>query len=180
MILADKKEIKKGEVWKYGYFHSEEFKLSKLPSEDISSFVADGRIIRIVNFMRFKLGFPVVISSFGRSPKYNATLPGASSNSYHLITDKRPVSAIDSHPIDLKRLPEYKRLLLENIAVLKGMGLKGVGFYKNFVHVDVGSSRVHSWGTTKKENDIIVNTKPKSELLYSTSGVIVDLFFNVI
>lgn len=79
--------------------------------------------------IRDDFGHPVVVSSSYRSKSYNKSLNGATA-SEHLNGH-----AIDSHPKDNKRLPQYK-------SVIRTRNIKGgVGEYKNFVHVDTGKKR---------------------------------------
>lgn len=79
--------------------------------------------------VREDFGHPVTVSSSYRSKAYNKSKKGATS-SEHMLGH-----AIDSHPVDLRRIAQYK-------AVIRTRNIKGgVGEYKTFVHIDTGKKR---------------------------------------
>jgi hypothetical protein len=144
-----------------GYFNDREFAPSTLPTEEIPTYNLDVKIIAIANYLRQRLDKPLRINSAGRTPKKNASITGAAKGSYHLILHNRPVQALDLEPILQNKiaLDEFKNVILENSSILKIMGLKGVGFYKGFVHLDVGGSRVHCWGLTSSQKSVLLDTR---------------------
>lgn len=169
--------VRKGDKKQYGNFHYVELKMSSLPSENIEEIEVDGKILRILNFMRSKLGKPVKITSLGRTPAYNETLPGSSKNSYHLIRKDRPVYAVDSRPVLKSQLNEYKQIVLDNISTLKAMGLKGVGFYNSFIHLDTGGEHFRCWNVSSDLKKKLQEAKPTNEFLQDVKGIVFDFFY---
>ena len=150
-------EIKKNSLRKYGYFNSSEFKLSSFSSENLDSFLLDSKIIVVANYLRLNLG-SISINSCARSPLYNTSVGGVS-NSQHLITALRPVTALDLRTLKVS-IPEFKLFVIKNIKILKLLGVRGVGFYNTFIHIDCRnqSDRISHWGSMtdsqiKKIND---------------------------
>lgn len=81
-------------------------------------------VLALLQTIRDRFGYPVVVSSSYRSNAYNKSLDGATS-SRHMVGD-----ALDSHPKDAKKLEEYK-------SVIRKMNISGgFGQYPNFVHID--------------------------------------------
>lgn len=81
-------------------------------------------VLCLLQRIRDDFGYSVVVSSSYRSKDYNKSKSRATS-SRHIIGD-----AIDSHPKDKKRLPEYKKLVTKmNIP-------GGFGIYPDFIHID--------------------------------------------
>ena len=150
-------EIKKNSLRKYGYFNSSEFKFSSFSSENLDSFLLDSKTIIVANYLRLNLG-PIVINCCARSPLYNTSVGGVP-NSQHLITNTRPVNALDLKPLDLS-IPDFKLFVIKNIKILKLLGVRGIGFYNTFIHIDCRkqSDRISYWGSMtdsqiKKIND---------------------------
>src|SRR5690606_39547181 len=84
-------------------------------------------IIEVPN-LRSAFGSGVGISSRYRSPAYNRSMKGATSNE-HIKGN-----ALDTYPINGK-IAAWKKVVREN----KKTG--GRGFYKTFVHIDTGRTR---------------------------------------
>lgn len=81
-------------------------------------------VLVLLQTIRQDFGYPVIVSSSYRSKAYNKSVNGATS-SRHEIGD-----ALDSHPKNMARLAEYKKLITK-MDIQGGMGL-----YPSFVHVD--------------------------------------------
>jgi uncharacterized protein YcbK (DUF882 family) len=86
-------------------------------------------VLVLLQTIRESFGYPVIVSSSYRSKSYNKSVDGATS-SRHEFGD-----ALDSHPANMARLPEYKKLIIK-MDIQGGMGL-----YKNFIHIDTGRKR---------------------------------------
>ncbi len=82
--------------------------------------------MKLLEAMRKRLGFPIIINSGYRCPKHNRNVGGAS-RSMHLLfaTDVRPKGG--------KGRKERLELMHED-ALAHGWG--GVGIYNNFIHLD--------------------------------------------
>jgi len=86
-------------------------------------------VLALIQTIRDDFGYPIVVSSSYRSKAYNKSVDGATS-SRHEIGD-----ALDSHPTDPKRLPQYKALITKkNIP-------GGMGLYPTFVHIDTRATQ---------------------------------------
>lgn len=121
---------------KVGYFRDSEFyspTQKKLGLTD--DYEIDSRIVVVANYLRFITGIPININSAGRTPDYNASV-GGSLSSYHLITDERKVAALDLSLIGYKN-DHLKKVVMQEIYTLYLMGVRGIGFYSTFVHLDV-------------------------------------------
>lgn len=81
-------------------------------------------VLVLLQTIRDDFGYPTIVSSSYRSKVYNKSVNGATS-SRHEIGD-----ALDSHPKNMARLAEYKKLITK-MDIQGGMGL-----YPSFVHID--------------------------------------------
>lgn len=81
-------------------------------------------VLVLLQTIREDFGYPVIVSSSYRSKAYNKSKSHATA-SRHIVGD-----ALDSHPENMARLPEYKKLIIE-MDIPGGMGL-----YPSFVHID--------------------------------------------
>lgn len=87
-------------------------------------------LARALQAFRIRVGRPVHINSCYRSPRYNATLPGAASNSQHMQFKAADITVVGrGSPADWAATARAMR----QERVFSG----GVGEYKTFVHVDV-------------------------------------------
>lgn len=107
-----------------------------------AKFVADGRIIElIVMFERIRQYFgnkPITINSAFRTIPYNKSVGGAS-NSQHLLG-----RALDLKPPPGMRVQDFYAELLRNY---KWMGIRGLGRYPTFCHVDIrDTDKLVTWG----------------------------------
>lgn len=135
--------IQRNGTRKWLHLSESEIKISQASGENVNEMEIDGRLILIFNFLRTSAGHPMRINSCGRTKKYNATLDGSATNSQHLILPDRPVRAMDLALIDAPvRL--LKETVNDKIKMLRLMGVRGIGFYDTFVHVD-----------TRPENTIV-------------------------
>lgn len=86
----------------------------------------------LLEAIRSEFGKPIVVNSGYRSPEHNAKVGGAK-NSYHVkgcAADIRPVKDKD-----------FTQELGQLKVICNRLCDSGVGFYKNFVHVDIGPNR---------------------------------------
>ena len=86
-------------------------------------------VLVLLQTIREDFGYPVIVSSSYRSKAYNKSVNGATS-SRHEIGD-----ALDSHPKNMARLAEYKKLITK-MDIQGGMGL-----YPLFVHIDTRANK---------------------------------------
>lgn len=92
--------------------------------------------------LRYALRQPIPVNSYYRHPDYNATLPGASPNSQHMLG-----RAVDT-PIFNGNIAGRAKLV--HVATL--CGFRGFGFYASFNHIDTHTTRF--WDQT---GDALVN-----------------------
>lgn len=64
---------------------------------------------RYLNFLREELGQPIIINSAFRTPAVNATIPGASANSWHMQGLAADIRTIPSAMPKLKSLLEQQK-----------------------------------------------------------------------
>jgi zinc D-Ala-D-Ala carboxypeptidase len=94
--------------------------------------VSDGLLGKL-DILRGRLGFPLIVSSVFRSPYFNSKV-GGSPRSFHLFGLAADISIINQD-----------RNLIHRLA--KDLGFTGFGFYRSFLHVDLGRKR--EWGKEK-------------------------------
>lgn len=141
----------------YGYFRSDEFKLSQTKFENFKTFQLSCKTVLVANYLRLKAG-RLRINSCGRTPSYNSTLNGSAPNSQHLILPDRPVTALDLKSLDISN-SEFKQIVLENRKALRCMGMRGVGFYKTFIHIDCRPTKsISAWGMDSVTKNKFKNT----------------------
>ena len=120
-------------------FVTEHFRQSELYSTSIDAptcIELDDRVIEALQYIRSYLDTPIIVTSTLRTPTGNA-LAGGSSNSQHLYG-----RAIDfTFPDDnYCKVFSFRQLMLQKgdfFQNLMELGVRGVGFYKDFVHIDV-------------------------------------------
>ena len=83
-----------------------------------------------LDLLRSRLGHPLSVSSVFRTPYHNAKVGGAP-RSMHLF----------GLAADIQIVGEDKNLILE---LAKDLGFTGFGYYRTFLHVDLGRKR--EWG----------------------------------
>lgn len=127
---------------KRGYILESELAPSQYAFEKpINAYEIDNSVIQAFNYLRFWFGSAIRITSPGRSKAYNTAQKGAATNSKHLILfdengeQVRPVYALDIQPVD-GELQRLKELVEGHSPILYLMGVRGVGFYKTFIHID--------------------------------------------
>ena len=122
------------EYWKHiKFFKPEEF----ISPRDSDATLAHGynmnqQLIEILDSIREDIGVPLKINSGYRSPAYNKEIGGVS-NSQH--TKYR---AVDIH-IDSQEQGD----IIEGLA--RNLGIKGVGRYNSFIHLDVRDGNTAYW-----------------------------------
>ena len=94
--------------------------------------ISDGLIGKL-DILRSHLGRPLSLSSVFRSPYHNAKVSG-SPRSMHLFGLAADISIIN----------QDKKLIL---TLAKDLGFTGFGYYRTFLHVDLGRKR--EWGKGK-------------------------------
>lgn len=87
-------------------------------------------LARALEAFRVRVGKPVHINSCYRSPRYNATLPGAATSSQHMQFKAADITVAGrGSPADWAATARAMRA--------DGLFAGGVGEYKSFVHIDV-------------------------------------------
>lgn len=94
----------------------------------------------VADELRRRCRFPITISSAYRSPRYNATLPGAAPHSMHL-----QFNALDLKPQD--RTSSKLRMMKRIIQEMRNDGffMGGIGSYRTFLHIDARGHNA-TWG----------------------------------
>ncbi len=92
-------------------------------------------------------GQTLVITSAYRSPKYNGKLKGAAETSFHV---GRPFGSGRAMACDIVMSPYSlnDRIVFIEKAVLNG--LRGIGIYNTFIHVDIGPKRCWASNGTRR------------------------------
>lgn len=102
---------------------SKNFKVKEFACNDGSDTIyIDNQLVWYLQKIRDNYGKAVIINSAYRTSSYNKKVGGAT-NSYHI---KGMAADIRINGVSPKTLAAYA----------KSIGIKGVGTYKNFVHVD--------------------------------------------
>jgi uncharacterized protein YcbK (DUF882 family) len=109
------------------------------------SFIRDGRVIElVVMFEKIRQHFgskPIIINSAYRTKAYNKSV-GGSPNSQHMFG-----RALDIQPPKGVNINTFHAELLLNA---KWMGIRGLGKYKTFCHVDLRDVKeLVTWDMTK-------------------------------
>lgn len=95
----------------------------------------DETMVRLCDEIRRRSGVPILIRDAGgsglRCPQWNATIPGAATNSYHTKG-----MAADLHPIG--KTPAQLYDIAEAVMAEMIPGRGGLGLYSWGIHVDVG------------------------------------------
>ncbi len=124
-------------------------------SDGIEDFNLDDDIIECLQIIRDYYGIPITVSSTGRSPKHNASLKGSATNSQHLYKNG---TAIDFSFVGMKTkgTKGYEAAIhythqMANKGELYDLcfekGLRGVGYYNSFFHIDARKqSHLSTWG----------------------------------
>lgn len=104
-------------------------------------FIKDGRVIElVVMFERIRQHFgskPIIINSAYRTPAYNKKVGGAP-GSQHLLG-----KALDIQPPKGVRVKDFYLELFNNA---DWMGIKGLGRYATFCHVDIrDTGKIVTW-----------------------------------
>lgn len=102
------------------HFSKTEFQMCS-PSCELSDM--DSEFLRKMDKLRDLCGFPLVVNCAYRSKKHDLD-HGRSGNSYHCV----------GRAMDIRCTDGNKRALIVQYAL--AVGLKGVGVYKRFVHLD--------------------------------------------
>jgi hypothetical protein len=95
----------------------------------------DETVVRLCNEIRRRSGVPILIRDAGgsglRCPQWNATIPGAATNSYHAKG-----MAADLHPRG--KTPAQLYDIAESVMAEMIPGRGGLGLYSWGIHVDIG------------------------------------------
>ena len=93
----------------------------------------ESRLLDCLDVLRSRFNRPLRVLSAFRSPYHNAKVGGAPM-SRHLIGDAVDLSIVNEDKLLLKRLA-------------KDLGFTGFGYYRTFLHIDLGRKR--EWGKGK-------------------------------
>ena len=90
----------------------------------------DMALVRYLQTIRDRAGAPINIGCGYRTPSYNATLPGAAANSYHIYGRAADIDCSSKSPMQLAQMAET-------------VGLLGIRCYidDNYVHVDTRDNK---------------------------------------
>jgi uncharacterized protein YcbK (DUF882 family) len=92
--------------------------------------------------IRDTINEPLIINSGYRTVNYNKSIGGANA-SQHLIANAADIRA--------KGLtPEQLKTVVENLIQQGKIGIRGIGIYDTFIHVDRRSSQVARWDERTK------------------------------
>lgn len=99
-----------------------------------NAYVKDGRVYRLAqvfeNIRKLCRDKPIIIHSAYRTPEWNRKVGGVS-NSQHVLG-----IALDLHHTTMDN-KTFTSMIIEN---WEALGVRGVGQYKNFVHIDIRDS----------------------------------------
>lgn len=113
---------------------SKNFKVSEFKCSDGSDAVLiDSELVIILQNIRDYFGVPVIISSGYRTAEYNANVGGGSS-SLHLYGRAADIKVTGVSPWNVAKYAE-------------NIGVKGVGLYNSFVHIDTRDTKYY-WDST--------------------------------
>ena len=87
-----------------------------------------------LEIIRYHFNAPIKINSAYRSPEYNATIPGASKNSQHVLGKAADIVVKGYTPDEVADALEF----LINTGMIKE---GGVGRYNTFTHYDIRGER---------------------------------------
>lgn len=109
------------------------FKLSEFACNDNSEeILLDMELVNRLQQLRDDIGKPITVHSGYRNEEYNKRVGGVSS-SQHLLGKAADISVKGIDPTELSR---YAKIV----------GFKGVGIYKDFLHVDVREKEANWFG----------------------------------
>ena len=106
------------------------FKPKEVACKGTGKLSINDRLIGKLDILRSRLGLPLSLSSVFRTPYYTAKCGGAP-RSMHLF----------GLAADIQTVNKDRNLILE---LAKGLGFTGFGYYRTFLHVDLGRKR--EWG----------------------------------
>lgn len=103
-------------------------------------FLLSKNTIDAVQFVRNLYNDPVIITSTGRTPLHNTSIR-SNDSSMHLITDQRPVRAIDwrfqNPEVHAEFVRDMQGMGTEFETLRRRFGIS-IGLYDNFIHFDDG------------------------------------------
>ena len=111
--------------WPWQYFQPKE-----MACRGTGKLTVEPRLLDYLDLFRLRFGGPLTVLSAFRSPYHNAFVGGAPF-SFH----------IQAKAVDLSTRGQ-DRLLMERLA--KEIGFTGFGYYRTFLHIDLGRPRF--WG----------------------------------
>ena len=115
-------------AWPWQYFTPKE-----IACRGTGRLVVNHRFLDSLDILRSRFGGPLRLLSAYRSPYHNAFVGGAPL-SRHLFADAGDISIVG-----------LDKFLIERLA--KEEGFAGFGYYRTFLHIDLGQRR--SWGRKK-------------------------------
>ena len=114
--------------WPWKYFKPEE-----MACKGTGKLKVEPRLLDYLDLFRLRLGGPVIVLSAFRTPYHNAKVGGAP-RSMHLF----------GLAADIQTVNKDRNLILE---LAKSLKFTGFGYYRTFLHVDLGRKR--EWGKEK-------------------------------
>jgi len=112
-------------AWPWKFFRPKE-----MACKGTGKLTVDYRLLDYLDLLRSRCGFPLIVLSAFRTPYHNAFVGGAPM-SRHLFADAGDISIVGKD-----------KRLLERLA--KEIGFTGFGYYRTFLHIDLGRTR--KWG----------------------------------
>jgi len=113
----------------------------------------DDNVIEALQYIRDLSGKPIRVTSTYRTPTYN-TLIGGSSTSQHLVGRAIDFHWLQDNDVELQR---FKAEFLKTDSQLRqnlfDMGVRGIGFYETFLHIDTRPT--DEWSTWGDDNSMI-------------------------
>ena len=109
----------------------------------------DNNLVEILQKIRDYFGKPVHINSAYRCAKHNKSVGGAS-KSKHLYGQAADIKITGVKPVEIAKYAEY-------------IGVKGIGLYSNFVHVDTRTNKFFWYGNEQSPRTTFGGTTIKEE-----------------
>lgn len=122
-------------------FKSKEFFTKSLDFQDDEHFISD-KVVLAVQAVRSFFGKKIRVTSTLRTALHNSLI-GGSSNSHHLTSNATDFEFMEDEESCMRGFYEQMVCKGELYQNIKDLGIKGVGFYKGFIHFDDGESELN-------------------------------------
>lgn len=136
--------------------------------ESALGFEFDRNIVDVAQYVRDVLQVPVSINSAFRSKEYNATIENSAKNSQHIQGKALDISGSGVVAFMRKAFTEKN----SHWQAMERLGLNGIGFYSNFVHIDSRADNFAFWGDYKAP----IKETPTSSIIIG-AVLIIGVFF---